>query len=611
MMEFFELIGEVFDGAGQAAGLLAWLWVLSLLWVVFAAVLEHGRSSDRSANDASRPSRLSDPPSLGMQVTLAVVFFFIVAIPIWAVFWLALGLFDLDRAREQVFEFFILLLSPLVGVIVATGAFESAWWQRPIRWGLLVAVPVIAIAAFLPAVQAGVYWSAVSGLNETHRMFQEHDFDGLDYYPASAERAARTYLTLWPGSRHQAQAEMVLDELLWHSIDIDKRFVVGQTGRQPLESLAAYAETYPDGRHTEDLVARIDLQTLGELRRHLTKPAPEVFGRSVEEKIWALADQEDQRWAYARYNQYFPEGAFVAESRTRIEALDWEKTVDENTIEGYLAFETRYPDSDRTAIQGRIDDLRWRQATADNTIRHYHDFEQRFPDSPHVEEIEARVAALRVDDAVWDPVRRSATTEAIEQFLADYPGHKNEADAIELREGVEFRTLLARRQIEMDFRGCGIQAVCGALRNLTELPLRVRVPAGSLFVSSDPKAQSMSVVESSAHFLRGRELIQVNLSAACADIARDIPYEKVSFSFLPQGGATALSSVRDALDSDEATWHVRQAMVWIVRDNAGSGAITRRLQGAPIRKNDVTKALQLLQAVGYPVETRSAWRENQ
>lgn len=607
MMEFFELIGEVFEVTGRAAWPLFWLWVACLLWAAVSAAVDHGQASSSDRPGLNPPGQ---DISLGGNIALAIFFLLIVAVPIWAISWLALGLFDLDRPHEHVFEFFILLLAPLIGLIVVNAAYQGAMWQWPIRKGLQVLVPVLAVAAFIPTVQAGVYWWAISGLSETYRTFQTHDFEKLKFYPASAEDAALTYLELWPSGRHRTQAVAILDELLWHSIDLDERAAAGRTGRRGLESLAAYVETYPDGRHAKDIASKIDLRAIRDIRRYLTKPVSEVFDRSVEEKIWGLADRQGNRSGYATYSRAFPDGAFFAESQRRIEDLDWQKTIDENTMDAFLAFKSEHPDSDRAPLlDERIDDLRWQQADGANTIRSLLEFQSAYPQSVHVGKIEERIAALKNDNAVWEAVRRSATTDAIRQFRTDFPGHKNQADAIALENGVEFRTLLAEEKIAMDFNGCGIQAVCGYIRNLTDTPLRVVIPAGALFVSSNQNAQSMSVVKSSTRFVEGNAAIAVDLPAACADIARDIPYDSVSFSYLPPGEATALTAIRNALDSDKATWHVKQAMVWIVRDNAGSRSIKRRLQGAPISTDDVNKALDLLKSVGYPVETRQARRE--
>lgn len=358
--------------------------------------------------------------------------------------------------------------------------------------------------------------------------------------------------------------------------------------------LRGYVETWPDG---------LQFERVNTLYDDLEWLAIVHYPRSVG---WSTGGIEQRLPAALDYLERFPNGRHLKDVLAQIDGGDLQR-MDEMIEE-----------SGATVLRETVEPRVWEIAVQSKSVRWLLEYQARYPDGKYISQSMQRIETLRLDESIWQRAAASPTSKAIELFLKSYPGHKNEPDARARLQGLPFRELLARGQIQIDFAGCGIKAVCGRIRRLTEHYLVVRIPAGLLFKSSDPKAQSMATVETRTVTLPTKDWKDVELPAGCADIDLKIPQKHVRFSFDPLAQDQQLANIRTALDSEEAGYATRQAMLWIVRSDTGLRDLQRRLTGTStvnnvpgtssvIKKQHIAAALDLLSAAGYPAEqTRAA-----
>ena len=270
----------------------------------------------------------------------------------------------------------------------------------------------------------------------------------------------------------------------------------------------------------------------------------------------------------------------------------------------------------RAVLEPRV----WELLSARNTVLALLRFQELYPDGVFRSESDQRIAALRQDEEFWRTAANSPDPGAVARFVELYPGHVNEPDARKRLDGYLLSRLLAKNKIEVVFTGCGIQAVCGKMRRLTEYPLVVRVPAGTLLKSSNPGYQSMAVTRTARIKLRKPDWTDIHISAGCADIRLKIPEKNIALTYEPAGQDKHLATLEVALDGLDDNYPVQQAMLWIVRDNATVSDLRTRLTGtfvsgtttfqsSVINKTHVLEALGRLKAAGYPAAQAAAAAE--
>ncbi len=122
----------------------------------------------------------------------------------------------------------------------------------------------------------------------------------------------------------------------------------------------------------------------------------------------------------------------------------WRQTLEEGSLQAFVRFLERYPDSPQAAeARRRADRLReeqaYRQALKRDDIRVYRAFLEHFPASSHRSEVEARIRAIEAEQRrreterrareaeerrrrkAYEEARRLDTVEAYRIFLAAYP----------------------------------------------------------------------------------------------------------------------------------------------------------------------------------------------
>jgi len=371
-------------------------------------------------------------------------------------------------------------------------------------------------------------------------------------------------------------------------------FTVPYDYTQFLGRLESYAETWPEGPQIQQVESLIDELRWRPIRWRLANASEDVRREDTVELI-------------LRYVTDLPKPSHEQEALKQIEQTDLD------TVFSYMRLSKSHE------MRMKLEERVWQLLSSADTVRSLLTYNGHYPNGHHVSASERRIAELRRDVSIWQRAAQSSSVSAVDEFLRNYPGHKNTPDAEKRLSGYPFRDLVRNRQIEFRLHGCGIRTVCGQMRRKTVFPLVVKVPAGLMFESSNPGFQSMAIVQDHRIKLPSRDWASVTLSAACADIELAVPTNKIQFTFYPSGQDKTLLSLNAALNSDQATYPIRQALIWIVRNDAGVCDLRYRqfasVAGSPalysvIKPKHISAALGILKSSGYPVELTRAANED-
>jgi hypothetical protein len=398
-------------------------------------------------------------------------------------------------------------------------------------------------------------------------------------------------------------------------------------------SYESYLKKWLDGRHAVEAQRRYDesgwantkeTNTVQAFERYIqlhgeNKLVGEAKGY-IDQLYWKEAIIANTIQGFERYIQLNGDGKHVAEAKDNIDSLHWQEATAANNVQGFERYVQMHGDGKHVAnAKDNIDSLHWQEATTANTIRAYRNYVTKHPEGPHLREAEAKAASLRKDDAPFRAALLAGTEAALRQFVAEFPGHQKEQDALpaikEIAEGRDIVDLLKEKKIEIETHGRGIQNVGVRIRKLVPYPITVRFPVGSYFVSSRQSAQNMVTTEESKVRITGDDWQMVSVHAACANRPRDIPGSKDTFTVQRSPHQKELEQLMPILDRAGVNFATRQAAVWIVTDNASYsdlGILVQLLSGTrTIGETETARAMKICTGAGIDITRKRIWIDRQ
>jgi len=342
-----------------------------------------------------------------------------------------------------------------------------------------------------------------------------------------------------------------------------------------------------------------------------------------DEIHWRWASHKDETASFESYVKTWPEGRHAAEAQARYDEHSWADAESANTVQGFERYVQLHGEGKHVAdAKDNIESLHWQQATNANTIRSYQTYTSAHPQGKFAQQAETKATALRTDQAPYDTALRTGTEASLRAFLADYPGHTNEAAAQQalrdITEGRDIVDLLHEKKIEIQAQGSGIERVSVRMRRLVRYSLTVRIPVGSFFVSSNPSAQNMVTTAESKVRLTTEEWVSVSPDAACADRRRDIPGSSDTFTVQRSSHQAELAKLMPVLDKARADTETRQAAVWIVTDDADYGDLGTLVASQfgfggsrVINEQETATAMRICDEAGIDITRKAIWGDRQ
>ena len=130
----------------------------------------------------------------------------------------------------------------------------------------------------------------------------------------------------------------------------------------------------------------------------------------------------------------------------------------------------------------------WQAAAAANTAASYAAYLEAYPDGAFADDAQQRKTALLADDELFRAAIRAGSEEAVEAFVAKYPGHRREAEArgaVTAMQGRDIVDLIEEGKIEVKTAGSGIQNVELQIHKLVPYPVDGANPDRDVFRSAE------------------------------------------------------------------------------------------------------------------------------
>jgi len=170
--------------------------------------------------------------------------------------------------------------------------------------------------------------------------------------------------------------------------------------------------------------------------------------------------------------------------------------------------------------------------------------------------------------------------------------------------------------ITVGVRGAGIDTLTIQIQSNTDDPLKIEIPSGTYFVADIASSQNMVIRYSVTLPIKPHEALEKKVDAACANLHRDQPGEKDTFSIRRAPEQPELSKLMTELDSAGVDFNIEQAAVWIVTDDAtyvdlgilvgGIGFSSRT-----INENVAVRAMLLVEQAGIDLPRRAIWKDRE
>lgn len=435
------------------------------------------------------------------------------------------------------------------------------------------------------------------------------------------------YIAAWPNGSHAEEARALLDEKSWETA----------TAQNTIESYDLYLKTLPDGKHVSEALSKkeektwartISLDTAPAYGDYVSKYPEGRFSIQAKEKLddksWDEAQNSGSIDFYKKYLEDFPEGRHRDEAKLGIEDLDWKSTLASNTVAAYRGYLERNP-AGRYSEQAKssIENVDWNSVVAMNTVAGYHDYLERNPTGRYSEQARSKLKAMLQDDSFFQAAQKQGTRQAMEQFLAQFPGHVREKDArsaLKDLEGRNITELIANKKIEIKAEGSGIQDVSLSIRRLVSHPIKVIIPVGTFFVAKKGSVQDMVTRQESDVILSNDSWYYVNISSACANRPREIPQGGDSFSAQISPNSKDLEKLMPELRKARADYAAEQAAIWIVTDNATysdlgilvSRSVYQMFGGERvIQEIHAAQAMKICENAGINITKKAIWRDRE
>ena len=390
----------------------------------------------------------------------------------------------------------------------------------------------------------------------------------------------------------------------------------GDSSLRVLEVTYAIAEKYfqnADYATAETIFGELTKQNYGdsdarlrETKRHMTYNE-------------AAADLK-KRDFMAAYDKFKSLGDFLDCAEKLVETDDayWQQTVSRGTMDAYDAYmkfdgakHKAEAETERERLYGIEQKSKatnaYNAAVNSKKISELKAFISQWKDSPYVGDLIGRaekwVASILADSNLSAPILNNpnnATQKMIDDFLDDYPGHKDEAKVLALGEG-DLLALVQAGTISASVAGDAIDFTTVRLTNNSKRDISVTIPIGAYFAASNASVQNMAVRAPKTVTLWAGESTSVSVATACMNINREIPNSNNGFSIYGLNNPR-LVRVMEKLKESNASYAVTQAAVWIVTDNPSEYALLNTLVYTDGRRaisaDDLAKAKEIVRAAG-------------
>lgn len=337
-----------------------------------------------------------------------------------------------------------------------------------------------------------------------------------------------------------------------------------------------------------------------------------------EEAHWWWSRAVGNPSAFATYLNHWPAGRHAEEAATLHDEATWASLADSKDpaqLEAYLRDTRR--DAHGTEARARIDLLRFEAARDRNTVRALQGYLDAQPAGRYADTARAQQTSLLADPQPYRAALDKASAEAMNEFIADFPGHPMQAQArVTAKDlaGRDLFELLREKKVQVKVSAAGAEAVSISLLRSTPHPLLATVAPGTLAVPRDAGWRQLLITAPTKLLLKESRWVDQAASAVSLQpqrVLRSTPDAYVLRAAAEQAPLTRLAA---GIAEAGASQDVAQAAVWIASANAdlaGLAALARQGGLHPPDPAAAAAAMQLVDHAGSPITARAIWRERQ
>lgn len=427
-----------------------------------------------------------------------------------------------------------------------------------------------------------------------------------------------------------------------------------------IEDIFDFAEKYKDSEYTDLLTQANNIITDyiadeedAEILKELVNKYPE-WEKVLKDRITEISynETDDLEKFIAEFENYGADEKYVIEAKKKLKNLYFATAKEAKSIELFEEFIAKYENEDPAMTEEAhrlIDDIQWENALGKNTRKDYADyidasmsvyggkygkyideankkiedcdwidayekstaqsnetllpilnFIETYPDSDHIPEAELLLETMRNDSWIYERYAARRTLDAIEEFIANFPGHID-IETAEARKSIyegNIYDFAEKGYIQVKSAGKSIQEITLTIKNITTSQIIINIPIGVYFAANSGNVQNMAVTEEASFKMTSLEEIIMTVRVACMNIARDIPSEEDSF--MPQliDSGSPLTTLLKILNENGASYEVAQTAIWYVQDNPGRQALLTTLVNQDtgeyaITESDYNEALRI------------------
>jgi hypothetical protein len=168
-----------------------------------------------------------------------------------------------------------------------------------------------------------------------------------------------------------------------------------------------------------------------------------------------------------------------------------------------------------------------------------------------------------------------ATLDLIEEFILNFPGHKDMQKALEFKKNFtgDIYSFIKKGYISAAAVGDSITRSRITVENRTNSKLIVTIPYGFYLAASDGNIQNMLIREEAEFLVEAGKSLSAYINTLCMDIYKDLPDKTNHFTLMPLGENSPLIGLLKLLEENKSSFEVSQAAAWRITDNPGKERI--------------------------------------
>ena len=303
-----------------------------------------------------------------------------------------------------------------------------------------------------------------------------------------------------------------------------------------------------------------------------------------ENTVDALEKYIDAFSDYGKNTDYINKAAEVLKN------LYFDIAREQKSIELLEDFILRYKDYDdimakeaQRFINELNDESDWGDALkkyeAENSLLPLIDFIDSRPDSIFIPDAKQLLKEIRNDSLVSEKYLAEPNLDSIEEFLVNFPGHKDFRTALSMREDFvgDIYSMIKKEYLSVVSIGDSISRNRIIIQNRVNSRLLITIPFGTYLAANSGSIQNMLIREEKTLSVAPEQHGSLYINTVCMNIYKDVPDDTNYFNIDILKKDSPVIKLLKILDENNSLYEVAQAAVWHIMDNPGKEIILSTL----------------------------------